>query len=96
MNDPRYLTWRAMTIKIAIDGTQNWYRVDSYWNSASTEFSSTWGTGLIMSTNFINSVNDNVGTTNLGKTFVFAYGDGSGIQFNHLTFGSGPPTSNQT
>jgi len=96
MNDPRYLTWRVLTMRLKIDGTQVWYRTDSYWNSASTMYSSTWGTGLIMSTNVILSTADNNGTTNLGKTFVFAYGDGSGVQFNHLTFGTTPPTTNAT
>jgi hypothetical protein len=82
MNDPRYMTWRAMTMKVLIDGTQSWYRTDSYWNSASTSFSSTMGTGVILSTNWVNGVNDNFvassGST-IGRTFVFAYGDGSGI-----------------
>lgn len=96
MSDPRYLTWRVMTMKLLIDGSQMWYRVDSYWNSANTALSSTWGTGVIMSTNHILSTNDNSGTTNLGKTFVFAYGDGSGIQLNHLTFNSGPVAVSNT
>jgi hypothetical protein len=85
-----------MTIKLLINGTQSWYRTDSYWNSAATKYASTWGPGLEMSTNWKNSTADNNGTDNLGKTFVFAYSDGSGIQFNHLTFGTAPPTSNTT
>lgn len=99
MNDPRYLTWRVMTMRLKIDGTQSWYRTDQYWNSAKTQFSSTWGTGLVLSTHDFLSVNDNTGTTGaatLGKTFVFAYGDGSGIQFNHISFGSTAPTGNTT
>lgn len=89
MNDPRYLTWRLMTMKLLIDGTQSWYRVDSYWNSASSSYSSTWGPGLIMSTAWLPTTPvDNYGTSNVGKTFVFAYSDGSGIQFNHLSFGT--------
>lgn len=95
MADPRYLTWRAMTIKLDIDGTQQWYRTDSYWNSSKLKYSSTWGTGLIMSTNIVLGTNDNY-SGNVGKTFVFAYGDGSGIQFNHMTFGTGPPTTYST
>jgi len=95
MNDPRYMTWRVMTIRLKIDGTQSWYRTDSYWNSACTKYSSTWGPGIIMSTTILpTSPVDNNGTTDLGKTFVFAYGDGSGIQFNHLSFSTSPPTGN--
>jgi len=30
--DPRYLTWRMMTIKILYVGTLVWYRTDSYWD----------------------------------------------------------------
>jgi hypothetical protein len=96
MNDPRYLTWRALTMRLKIDGTQSWYRLDSYWNSSKLQYSSTWGTGLVMSTEIFQSSADNNGSTNLGKTFVFAYGDGSGIQFNHITFADTPPTSNST
>lgn len=50
MNDPRYLTWRLMTMKLLINGTQSWYRTDSYWNSAATKYASTWGPGVVMST----------------------------------------------
>lgn len=96
MNDPRYLTWRAMTMKLLINGTQSWYRVDSYWNSSKTMFSSTMGPGVQMSVGWIQSTVDNNGTENLGKTFVFAYGDGSGIQLNHITFGNTLPTGNST
>lgn len=91
MNDPRYLTWRLMTLRIKIDGTVSWYRVDSYWNSASTSYSSTWGPGLIMSTAWLPAApidNYTTSTDKLGKTFVFAYSDGSGIQFNHINFGT--------
>lgn len=100
MADVRYMTWRVMTMKLKIDGTQEWYRTDSYWNSTCTKFSSTMGTGVVMSTNPLSGVDnyaDNTtNTASLGKTFVFAYGDGSGIQLNHLTFNSGPPTSYKT
>jgi hypothetical protein len=100
MNDPRYLTWRVMTIKIKVDATQMWYRTDSYWNSNSTKFCSTWGTGLIMSTAEGNNTADNyVNSTTaspLGQTFVFAYADGSGVQFNHISYGNTVPTSNTT
>jgi hypothetical protein len=87
MNDPRYMTWRLMTIRLKINGEQVWWRTDSYWNSSATSFSSTWGPGIAMSTHWISGA-DNNGSTNIGKTFVFAYGDGSGIQLNHLTFGA--------
>jgi len=82
-----------MTIRIKIDGTLVWWRTDSYWNSASTSFSSTWGPGIVMSSHWVSAA-DNNGTTNAGKTFVFAYGDGSGIQLNHLTFSTAAPTTN--
>jgi len=95
MNDPRYMTWRAMHMRLTIAGAQSWYRVDSYWNSSCTKFSSSWGPGLEMSASWISGT-DNNGATNKGKTFVFAYGDGSGIQLNHLAFAVGPPTSNSS
>lgn len=78
MNDPRYLTWRVMTMKIDINATISWYRVDSYWDSSANQFSSTWGVGVKLSTNIVSN-KDNNGTTNLGKTFVFAFTDGSGV-----------------
>lgn len=99
MADPRYMTWRAMTMKITTDGTQSWYRVDSYWNSSCTKFSSTMGTGVVMSTHPLSGTdNNNAATTEAtyGRTFVFAYGDGSGIQLNHMSYNSGPPTSNKS
>lgn len=85
-------------MKLEIDGSQMWYRVDSYWDSTSTVFSSTMGTGLIMSTNPINGTADNSSSdsTTLGKTFVFAYHDGSGVQLNHISFNVGPHTSDNT
>lgn len=82
-------------MKVDKNGTVSWYRVDSYWDSASTMFSSTWGVGVRLSTNVI-SDDDNYGTTNLGKTFVFAYSDGSGVQLNHIAFGTTPVSTNTT
>jgi hypothetical protein len=35
LTDPRYLTWRMMTVKINYAGGLQWYRTDSYWDSAS-------------------------------------------------------------
>jgi len=32
----------------------------------------------------------------VGKTFLFAYGDGSGIQLNHIAFGTSPASTNST
>lgn len=86
-----------MTQKLDGDGTVSWYRVDSYWNSAATSFGSTWGSGVVLSTHY-SSGNDNAGavTANKGKTYVFAYADGSGVQFNHITFGSTPVATNNT
>jgi len=46
MNDPRYMTWRVMNLKIDKNGTLSWWRTDSYWDSTSTMFSSTWGPGI--------------------------------------------------
>lgn len=80
MSDPRYLTWRSFVIKIQYDGTVNWFRVDSYYNSAAKAAASTWGPGIVLSTNQMNN-DDNIGTTTalIGRTFVFAYYDGSGV-----------------
>lgn len=95
LNDPRYLTWRLFNVKVDINGTVSWWRTDSYWDSSATMFSSTWGTGVKLSTSPVSN-DDNNGTTNLGKTFVFAYSDGSGVQLNHIAFGVNPVTSNST
>lgn len=32
MKDPRYLTWRMMTVKVAYAGALDWYRTDSHWD----------------------------------------------------------------
>jgi hypothetical protein len=97
MNDPRYLTWRSYVMKIDVDGTIDWYRTDSYWNSGKTKFSSTWGTRVALSTNVI-SADDNIGTTTStkAKTFVFAYSDGSGVQLNHISVDYTAHASNST
>lgn len=97
MQDVRYMTWRAQTLKIDFDGTLSWYRIDSYWNAAASSFGSTWGTGVKLSTHPV-SGKDNAGGTaaNLGKTFVFAYSDCSGIQFNHISFGVDPVATNNS
>ena len=98
LDDPRYLHWRAMTIKVDVDGAYSWWRVDSYWNSASTEFSSTWGTGVVLSANLQSDLDNSAATAALGKGkhFLFAYADGSGVQVNHVTFGTTPPATNTT
>ena len=98
MDDPRYMTWRVMTLKMDYTGAVSWYRTDSYWNASSTMFSSTWGVGVRLSTNIVSEVDNNGSTValNMGKTFVFAYGDGSGIQLNHIAFGTTPPSGNAT
>jgi len=82
-------------MKLDKNGTVSWYRVDSYWDATSTSLSSTWGTGVRLSTH-VKSNDDNNGATNLGKTFVFAYGDGSGIQLNHIAFGYTPHSGNNS
>jgi len=48
-----------------------------------------------MSSSFVDNSASST-SASLGRTFVFAYGDGSGIQLNHISFNSGPPTSNST
>lgn len=98
MLDPRYMTWRAMTVKIDFNAAAaDWWRVDSYWNSSSTSFASTWGTGLVIGPHFFSGTDNFVSSgTSLGKTFVFAYSDGSGIQMNHISFGWTVPTANNS
>lgn len=39
---------------------------------------------------------DNNGTSDLGKTYVFALGDGSGVSINHLSYSAVTPTTNTT
>jgi len=74
-----------MTHKFEWDGTLVWWRTDSYWDATSYIFSSTWGPGLVLSAHF-GSTTDNSGTTDVGKQYVFAFGDGSGIQLGRLTY----------
>lgn len=90
--DPRYLTWRMMTLKVNYKGGLQWYRTDSYWDGGSFQAASTWGPGLKLSTH-ITSNNDNNGLTDLGKTYVFAMGDGSGVTLHHLAFSGGVAAS---
>jgi len=92
------MTWRVMTLKIDYTGNTDWYRTDSYWNSASTEFGSTMGTNITLSSAFKQTYDNFVAKTGaaFGKTFVFAYSDGSGVQFNHLSFAYSYPTTNSS
>ena len=92
MNDPRYLTWRMMNIKYLYIGTLSWWRVDSYWDVNSNVLASSWGPPIQLSANYISST-DNNGSTDLGKTYVFALADGTGVQLNHLTFSGVPPST---
>lgn len=32
LQDPRYLTWRMMTVKVSYLGAMDWYRTDSHWD----------------------------------------------------------------
>jgi len=98
LTDPRYLTWRMMTIKISYVGAQDWYRTDSHWDVASFIISSTWGPGIQLSTHPASEKDNNgVGTDDdVGKTYVFAIGDGSGISINHLSYDAVSPTINST
>lgn len=89
--DPRYLTWRMMTMKFLYAGTLVWYRTDSYWDVGSNMAASSWGPGIKLSANYASSV-DNNGSTDLGKTYVFALYDGTGIQLNHLSYSTTSPS----
>lgn len=88
--DPRYATWRMVTQRSLYDGTIVWYRTDSYWNSGSYVLGSSMGPGLQLSTHFASRSDNNgdpVATyTDLGKTYVMALSDGSGVQMYHLTY----------
>jgi len=78
-------------MKIDKNGTISWYRVDSYWNSSAMSFSSSWGVGVRLSTHIVSDLDNSAAvTTNKGKTFVFAYSDGTGVQLNHIAFGTTP------
>jgi len=97
MADPRYLTWRSYTVRVLYVGTLSWYRTDSYWNASKSMYGSTMGTAIVLSTNVYSEVDNNSSTSvNKGKTFVFAYGDGSGVQLNHIAYGTTPHASNNT
>ena len=91
-NDPRYLTWRMMTVRIEYDGTLVWYRTDSFWDLYSSVISSSWGPSIKLSTSSESNV-DNNGATDLGKTYVFALSDGSGVQLSHLAYSIFGPTA---
>ena len=91
--DPRYLTWRMMTVRLLYNGATSWTRVDSYWDTASHVVGSSWGPSIRLSTHEWSGA-DNNGSTDLGKTYVFALGDGSGVALNHLSFSTVQPTTN--
>lgn len=87
-----------MTFKINNDGADSWYRTDSYWNDTATEFGSTMGTNIMLSTSTFDKHDNYIANSQaaFGKTFVFAYSDGSGIQFNHLSFGAAYETGHSS
>lgn len=95
LKDPRYLTWRMMTVQLAYDGAKTWYRTDSHWDQAALVVGSSWGPGIKLSTHWL-SEGDNNGTADLGKTYVFALGDGSGVSVNHLSYATTRPATNTT
>jgi len=95
LKDPRYLTWRMMTVKLSYTGSQDWYRTDSHWDSSSFILGSTWGPTIALSSH-IGSEKDNNGTSDIAKTYVFAMSDGSGISINHLSYDTIMPTGNST
>ena len=82
-----------MVVKFEYDGTLVWYRTDSYWDKNSYVASSTWGPSLDFSFHPL-STTDNSGTDNIGKHYVFALSDGSGVQLNHVTYNVVAPTTN--
>jgi len=84
-----------MQVKILYDGTLSWYRTDSYWDAGSYRLASTWGPGIRLSAHF-SSGDDGNGASNLGKTYVFAYSDGSGVQLNHLSFNTAATSSHRS
>lgn len=94
LTDPRYLTWRMMTTRIQYDGTLLWYRTDSYWDVSSSVVSSAWGPSIKLSTNYESNVDNNGSGTELGKTYVFALSDGSGVQMSHLSSATFGPLDN--
>lgn len=56
------------------------------------------GPSVIMSTEVTRGTEDNSvsSTTGLGQTYLFAYGDGTGIQINHIAYNVGRHSSNNT
>lgn len=84
-----------MTMKVTYAGSQTWLRVDSYWDKTSTIVGSSWGPGIQLSTNWATN-KDNNGATDLGKTYVMALGDGSGVSLLHLSLSTFVPTTNST
>lgn len=94
LNDPRYLTWRQITIQIEWEGTVGWWRTDSYWNPADYVIASSWGPGTVMSSH-IASGKDNTTITDAdrSKSYVFALCDGTGVQLSHITGGSAVATA---
>lgn len=88
-----------MTVKYKInESTSMWYRTDSYWNNTSVSFASTMGTGLVMATNPYSGTDNTCAASSdcRGRTFIFAYGDGSGVQLNHISFKVGPHATDNT
>jgi len=90
--DPRYQTWRMVTLKYTLAGALTWYRTDSYWNAADAQTRSTWGPALKISAHPL-SKDDNSGDATAaaaenGRTYVYAMADGSGVQLVHLSFGT--------
>lgn len=82
-----------MTMKVTYAGSQTWHRVDSHWDKSSYVVGSSWGPGVQLSTNWVTN-QDNNGATDLGKTYVMALGDGSGVSLLHLTLSTFLPTAN--
>merc|ERR1711957_817398 len=81
MADPRYLTWRLMTISMEYDGSINWARTDSFWDPSAMVIASSWGPmhGPGVNAGHWWSGADNTivaaTTTDAGKPYVFALSD---------------------
>jgi len=98
LNDPRYLTWRQLSIVLKWDGTVVWWRTDSFWDPSSYIIASSWGPGTIMSSHIASGTdNTTITAADESKSYVFALADGTGVQLSHITGGStvvNAPTAN--
>lgn len=80
-------------------GTVQWYRTDSFWQRDGTILASAWGPGVTNSAHIYSILdNSNTTTADIGKGYVFALYDGSGISISHMAGGTAKtlsPSTNQ-